>query len=54
MHVYNDGDLDKALSAAKRSHELINEAIRANEPTGQHAGLEESDEDGEGEPGGEN
>ncbi len=44
IHLRTEEDIEKTLSAVKKSYELIKEAIKVNEPTGWHAELEEAEE----------
>jgi len=46
IRLDNDAELPKVLEAVKKSHQLIKEAIRNNEPTGWYAKAEESEEEG--------
>jgi hypothetical protein len=46
IHLRTEKDVEKALSTIKKSYELIKEAIRANEPTGWYAELEDEPEEG--------
>ncbi len=51
IYLKNDKDIEKTLSTIKKSYELIKEAIKANEPTGWYAELEEeTEEEGDEEP----
>ncbi len=47
IHLRDESELERTLMVVKKSYELIKEAIRANEPTGWFAELEESEEGGE-------
>lgn len=46
-YLKNEGDLEKVLSAIKKSRMLIREAIKKNEPTGWYAELEEREDGSE-------
>jgi hypothetical protein len=50
IHLRNEKDIGKISTAIKKSHELIKEAIKNNEPTGWYAGLEETEEESDEMP----
>ena len=45
IYLRNEKEAEKTLSAVKKSYELIKETIKANEPTGWYAELEEETEE---------
>jgi len=40
IHIKKEADIDKTLDAIKKSHKLINQAVKNNEPTGWYAQVE--------------
>jgi predicted transport protein len=48
IHIKKEDDISKVINAIKKSHKLINQAIKNNEPTGWYAKVEGIDEESDG------